>query len=109
MRAGDFGVAVNGASLLPRTNEAFGQNILGATIPEVLKAFAPDSRLAGATWNKISDASPDPETFILVARPRPSAHQLLCDSHLVFHWYFMHTPTDILGRFIPDCDLRGPC
>jgi hypothetical protein len=34
--------------------------------PEVLKAFASDSRLAGATWDKIADTFPDPAKFTLV-------------------------------------------
>jgi hypothetical protein len=34
--------------------------------PEVLKAFATDSRLAGATWDKIAHTFPDPAKFILV-------------------------------------------
>jgi hypothetical protein len=52
--------------------------------PEVLKAFATDSRLAGATWDKIADTFPDPAKFILVITT-PDGMEYCCETITEFH------------------------
>ena len=52
--------------------------------PEVLKAFATDSRLAGAMWAKIADTFPDPAKFILVIMT-PDRVEYCCETIAEFH------------------------
>jgi hypothetical protein len=52
--------------------------------PEVLKAFATDSRLAGGTWDKIADTFPDPAKFTLVIMT-PDGMEYCCETIAAFH------------------------
>jgi hypothetical protein len=52
--------------------------------PEVLKTFTSDSRLAGATWDKIADTFPDPAEFILVIMT-PDGIEYRCETITEFH------------------------
>jgi hypothetical protein len=52
--------------------------------PEVLKAFASDSRLAGATWERIADTFPDPAKFTLVI-VTPDGMEYRCETITEFH------------------------
>ena len=52
--------------------------------PEVLKAFASDSRLAGATWDEITDTFPDSAKFTLVIMT-PDGMEYCCETIAEFH------------------------
>jgi len=91
------------AMRIKHTAEYYQLNDEYPAVHQSLQAFAPEPRLR--RYLPIACASgPAPFEFGLFVA---FTHQLLRDGYFVVNRHSQHTPAYVLGRFVPDGDLRG--